>query len=254
MPSWVTKSRQLVAHRGNPWDHPENTRISILSALELGADVIEFDVSVTSDNIPIALHGPRLQKSTTGHGRVKDFSWHEISNYRALDRNGESSSEPIPMVKDLLREFGTQTFWNLDIKDPRAVPLISSMLDEFSLNGRSVLSGLNVKQVLKVSSEYPDINLLVNLSRLDKIFLLSRFFRKRWVAFRFSEIAKCPSVVGINIHWRYVNQELVTNLHSLETEIWTFTVDKAIEIDKLFSLGVNSVTTNRPALCLSNLP
>ena len=254
MPSWVTKSRQLVAHRGNPWDHPENTRISILSAIELGADVIEFDVSVTSDNIPIALHGPRLQKSTTGHGRAKDFSGHEISNYRALDRNGESSSEPIPMVKDLLREFGTQTFWNLDIKDPRAVPLVSSMLDEFSLKGRSVLSGLNVKQVLKVSSEYPDINLLVNLSRLDKLFLLSRFFRKRWVTFRFSEIAKCPSVVGINIHWRYVNQELVTILHSLETEIWTFTVDKAIEMDKLFSLGVNSVTTNRPALCSSNLP
>ena len=254
MPSWATKSQQIVAHRGNPWDHPENTHVSILSAIELGADVIEFDISVTSDNIPIALHGPRLQQSTSGHGRAKDFSWSEISNYRALDRNGESTSEPIPMAKDLLREFGSKTFWNLDIKDPRAVPLISSILEEFSLKERSVLSGLTVKQVLKVSSESPDINLLVNLSRLDKFFLLSRFFRKRWVAFRFSEIVKRPSVIGINIQWRYVNQKLISILHSLETEIWTFTVDKAKDIEELFSLGVDSVTTNRPALCSSNLP
>ena len=45
MPSWATKSQQIVAHRGNPWDHPENTHVSILSAIELGADVIEFDIS-----------------------------------------------------------------------------------------------------------------------------------------------------------------------------------------------------------------
>ena len=47
---------------------------------------------------------------------------------------------------------------------------------------------------------------------------------------------------------------LIDALSDLDTEIWTFTVDTIDEIEKMFSLGVDSVTPHRPALCSSNTP
>ena len=254
MPSWVTKPRQIVAHRGNSWEYPENTRQAILSAVEIGADVIEFDISVTSDGVAVALHGPKLQKSTTGRGRARNLSWNEVSALRTRNRNGKKTNESVPAVRDLLHEFGSRTFWNFDIKDLRAIPLVVSMIDELSLRNRTVLSGLSVRQVRKFSSRYPEINVLVNISRQDKMFFFSRVFIRQWISFRFSKLISKSSVIGLNIHWRYLNPKLINTLRDLETEIWTFTVDTIDEIEKLFSLGVDSVTTNRPTLRSSNTP
>ena len=254
MPSWVTKPRQIVAHRGNSWECPENTRQAILSAVEIEADVIEFDVSVTSDGVAVALHGPKLQKSTTGRGSARNVSWDEVSDLCTRDRNGNKTSEPVPAVRDLLGEFGDRTFWNFDIKDLRAIPLVVLMIEELSLKNRTVLSGLSVRQVRKFSARYPEVNMLVNLSRQDKVFFFSRVFLRQWISFRFSKLVSRPSVVGLNVHWRYVSPMLIDALSDLDTEIWTFTVDTIDEIEKMFSLGGDSVTTNRPALCSSNTP
>ena len=253
MTSWVTKYRQVVAHRGNSWEYPENTRAAILSAVEIKADVIEFDISLTSDNVAIALHGPKLQKSTTGRGKARNYSRSELEKATVLNRQGQKTNEPIPSLKDLLCEFGDKALWNLDIKDIRAVPLVISLIEELSLKGRVVLSGLGVRQVRELSFKYPNVDMLINLSRLDKFFLFSRILSRRWIMFRFSDITKSPSVVGINVHWRYVNQKLVNVLDNLGTEIWVFTVDSADRIERMFCLGVNSVTTNCPTL-YSSIP
>ena len=248
MASWVTKTQQLIAHRGNSWDHPENTRASILSAIEIGADVVEFDVSVTSDDVAIALHGPKLQKTTTGQGKSINFTWNEVEELLSVDSEGRKTGQPIPAVKDLLCEFGSRSFWNLDVKDRRAVPLIVSMIEELSLHSRVILSGLSIGKVKELSSVYPNINMLVNLSRLDKIILGSGILRRQWIIFRFADLSQYPSVVGINVHFRYVNKKLVETIHNLGMQIWTFTVNQLEDVSSLFVLGVDSVTTNRPTM------
>ena len=248
MASWITKPQQLVAHRGNSWEEPENTRAAILSAIEIGSDVVEFDVSMTSDEVAIALHGPKLQKSTTGRGRAIEYTWKEIQHFLAIGSKGQETREPIPAVKDLLSEFGSQSLWNLDIKDIRSVPPVVSLLEDLSLKSHVIFSGLHSGVVKNLSSNFPDVNFLVNLSRFDKIMLTTRVIAHRWLIFRFADLVSYPSVVGINVHHRFVNKALVDLVHRLGIEIWTFTVDQPDDVNRLFALGVNSVTTNRPAM------
>jgi len=248
MASWITKPQQLIAHRGNSWEQPENTRAAILSAVEIGSDVIEFDVSMTSDKVAIALHGPKLQKSTTGRGRAVRSTWKEVQHFLAIDSKGRKTGEPIPTVKGLLSEFGSQSSWNLDIKDIRSVSSIVSLLEELSLKRQVIFSGMHSGTVKKISTKFPDVNFLVNLSRLDKLMLTTKVFAHRWLRFRFADLAHCPFVVGINVHHRYVNRAVVDLVHGLGIEIWTFTVDQLHDVNRLFSLGVDSVTTNRPGM------
>lgn len=57
-----------VAHRGDPYRHPENTLDSLRSALDRGADAVEVDVRLTRDGVPVLLHDESL-KRLWGHDR-----------------------------------------------------------------------------------------------------------------------------------------------------------------------------------------
>jgi glycerophosphoryl diester phosphodiesterase len=63
---------QLVAHRGNALDCPENTLTSLSSALELGARWLELDVQLSRDQLPIVIHDHELLRTTGTPGQVFD--------------------------------------------------------------------------------------------------------------------------------------------------------------------------------------
>jgi len=56
--------RQLynIGHRGAPHHFPENTIASFSKALELGANGLELDICLTSENKPVVFHDPRPVK------------------------------------------------------------------------------------------------------------------------------------------------------------------------------------------------
>jgi glycerophosphoryl diester phosphodiesterase len=53
---------EVIAHRGTPRDHPENSLAGFAHALALGADAVELDVHVTSDGVPVVHHDPTLHR------------------------------------------------------------------------------------------------------------------------------------------------------------------------------------------------
>ena len=74
---------QLVAHRGNALEFPENTLPAFASALELGARWVELDVQLSSDHVPIVIHDHRLERTTAQSGLVFDRSAAELQTISA---------------------------------------------------------------------------------------------------------------------------------------------------------------------------
>ncbi|ADE14608.1 glycerophosphoryl diester phosphodiesterase [Nitrosococcus halophilus Nc 4] len=60
------KTPQLIAHRGYAKAFPENTLLSLDAAVNAGARLVEFDVQLTADEIPVVLHDDTLLR-TAGH-------------------------------------------------------------------------------------------------------------------------------------------------------------------------------------------
>ncbi|ADJ28349.1 glycerophosphodiester phosphodiesterase family protein [Nitrosococcus watsonii] len=57
----------MIAHRGYAKAFPENTLLSLDAAVNAGARLVEFDVQLTADGIPVVLHDDTLLR-TAGHG------------------------------------------------------------------------------------------------------------------------------------------------------------------------------------------
>jgi glycerophosphoryl diester phosphodiesterase len=71
----------IIAHRGDSAHRPENTLAAFAGALEVGADLVEFDVQLTRDGQVVVIHDPTVDRTTDGHGRVAEMT---LAQIRAL--------------------------------------------------------------------------------------------------------------------------------------------------------------------------
>jgi glycerophosphoryl diester phosphodiesterase len=112
-PEYVYRPK-VAAHRGASGYLPEHTLEGFAYAYGLGADLLEPDVQITRDGVPIVLHDPTLQRTTNVHdvfpGRHRsindqgvhqyyagDFTWAEIKQLTVTEsiiRGGSNDGRP----------------------------------------------------------------------------------------------------------------------------------------------------------------
>lgn len=95
----------IIAHRGDSAHRPENTLASFASALELGAELVELDVQLTSDGHVVVLHDPTLDRTTDGSGDVRGLTLAELRRLSAgyPGRFGASyAGERVPTLAEVL--------------------------------------------------------------------------------------------------------------------------------------------------------
>ena len=79
----------VIAHRGYSGRFPENTMAAFAAAVDAGADMIELDVGLSADGIPMVIHDDTVDRTTAGRGPVVA---HTVPELEAL---GVSSLEEI---------------------------------------------------------------------------------------------------------------------------------------------------------------
>src|SRR5207302_6350972 len=94
----------VVGHRGAMGYCPENTMASFERGLELGADWIELDVHLSRDGALIVIHDETLDRTTNGHGLVRD---HSLSELKALDAGDGQRIPTLDEVLDWARRANT---------------------------------------------------------------------------------------------------------------------------------------------------
>ncbi len=76
-------ARLVIGHRGASGLAPENTLTSFDLALAQGAHAVEFDVRVTADGVPIVIHDPTLDRTTSGTGSVRSLQFADLASVDA---------------------------------------------------------------------------------------------------------------------------------------------------------------------------
>ncbi|KZM50201.1 glycerophosphodiester phosphodiesterase family protein [Labrenzia sp. OB1] len=97
------KQAVIVCHRGASLMAPENTIASLEKAIDIGADVVEFDVRPSRDGILYVLHDAEVDRTTSGTGRIADMNSADID---ALDAGSwfgpEFAGERVPRLDAFL--------------------------------------------------------------------------------------------------------------------------------------------------------
>lgn len=72
----------VIAHRGGKGLWPENSLFAFERASDLGVDMLEMDLHLSSDGELVVIHDRTLNRTTNGQGRVAE---HSLAQLQALD-------------------------------------------------------------------------------------------------------------------------------------------------------------------------
>ncbi|EOI02991.1 hypothetical protein UAY_00736 [Enterococcus moraviensis ATCC BAA-383] len=111
---------RIIAHRGSKGTHPENTLAAFKEAVHVGSDGIELDVQLSKDNHLIVIHDERVDRTTNGHGEVRDLTLAEL---KELDAGSWFKKNPviqeIPTLEEVVLFLKKENFrglLNIEIK------------------------------------------------------------------------------------------------------------------------------------------
>ena len=88
MPS--SRLPELIAHRGNVAEYPENTLPALRSALELGARHLGFDVQLSVDRHPVLLNDSNLQRIAGVDRNALEMTWERAGGVRTSERSRDT--------------------------------------------------------------------------------------------------------------------------------------------------------------------
>ena len=247
----------IVAHRGAPTEHPENTLAAFEAALDAGAQAVEFDVRATADGRAVVIHDPALDRTTNRQGLIRDHTLADVLGARIAGPDGRSYA--VPTLHETLALLSGRAVVDIEIKnvpgepdfDPVeevAVTLVHRALDDVGFVGDVIVSSFNPRSIAMSLEARPDLptGLLTDVG-VDAAAALHFAGEQghRWVL-PFAE--------------RVVEQgdRFAAGVHDAGLLLGTWIVDEPAQARALLTAGVDAVATNEPraiiAVCRDLLP
>ncbi|MGS0687044.1 glycerophosphodiester phosphodiesterase [Nakamurella sp. GG22] len=223
----------VIGHRGASATVPENTLPAFVTAWEAGARWVEADTQPAADDVPVILHDPTLDRTTTGSGPVRG---HTAAQVAELDVVGLPGGR-VPTLAALLELVSGDRAVLLEIKGRHTAAQLSAVLTAVRAAGcadRVFLQSFDIdvlRELVKLAPATP-FGLLVE--RLDD-----------------DPVGRCRELgaVAYNPHYSAVidRPEVVPELHAAGISVAVWTADDPDDWARLSAAGVDAVITNTPA-------
>ncbi len=232
----------IAAHRGGAALWSENSLAAFRGAVELGVDLIEFDVHLSRDGEVVVIHDPTLERTTDGKGAVAD---HDFSELSALTLKGSAGGR-IPLldqVIDIVR--ATPVGLRMEIKvraDTTPYPGLEAKLVE-RLAGAGMLERTVVTsfawETLKRFGTLVSPAGFIGLVRRDA-------FTEAGGLEAALKMVRDAGLPEIGIHVSRLTADSVARAREMGLSLGAYGANGREEIEKALEFGVSAFTTDRP--------
>lgn len=108
----------VSGHRGGVAEgYPENSIEAMEQTLTQMPSFFEIDPRITKDSVLVLMHDSSLDRTTTGYGLVKDYTYAELQELNLIDLFGNETPYKIPTVEEVIKWSQGKTILNFDKKD-----------------------------------------------------------------------------------------------------------------------------------------
>lgn len=238
----------IVAHRGASARVAENTLAAFEAAVAEGADVVELDVRLTRDGVPVILHDPDVSATTDGTGFVHELSLREVKRMDASGGRGER--QEIPTLAEALASIRGAGV-NLEIKNLPGEPAFDSPRETTLEAALEVLSTERFDGPVLVSSfNWLTIERSRELTSEARTGFLTIAAVDPWAALVYVRshghdfvLPQAPSLIA-------AGPGFVREARGAGVRVGTWVVDDEDALSTLFAWGVDAVATNDPRLAV----
>ena len=235
---------EIVAHRGASHDAPENTVAAIKLAWEQQADGSEFDIYLTKDGHLAVIHDADTKRTAGVAAPVAKTTWDEL---RKLDvgtwKSAAFVGEKIPSLAEMLATVPAGKTAFIEVKcGPEAVPELVTVIDAAKLKpAQTPVIAFNAAVIAAVKKARPAVPAywLVTLDRKTG---------QPPTAAALVAKAKEIHADGLDLSASpLLDKTYADAIKAAGLKLYVWTVDDMAVAQRMAALGVDGITTNRPA-------
>ncbi len=217
----------IIGHRGAKAVAPENTLASLEEAIRADADMIEFDVRITRDGVPVLAHDFRLSGS-----RKRDLAF--IRRYTLHELRKKDPT--ITTLDQAMAACFGRIFLNIEIKEVASVRPTLIVLEQYVTSPSDwesiLLSSFKPLALLAVRKRVPQASLGMLLHRNPLAFM-------PWHrVLRFD---------AIGFHRLHISDVALQIAKSYGLFTYAYTVNRPQAAKLLYKKGIDGVVTDDPA-------
>ncbi|MFX1502484.1 MAG: glycerophosphodiester phosphodiesterase, partial [Promethearchaeota archaeon] len=226
------KNALIIAHRGASSIAPENTLKAFQKAIELGADMIEFDVRKTIDDRIVISHDNNLIRITGKFGSIKNMTLEQLREFDF----GEG--EKIPTLKELINLTKGKIDFNCEVKVRGIEQKLVDIFRDADLLDSTLISSFKDDVLIKIQKIEPKLRLAA-LNPNKYGWISSWVSRKKMI-----KKAKYNRFYAINPIHVLLNKRFIDKAHQSNLKIYPWTVNSESRMEDLVRLGVDGIITN----------
>lgn len=218
----------IAAHRGANQLAPENTLAAFQKAIDLGVDFIEIDVRLTADNHMVIMHDATLDRTTEGHGLVKQTPWDSIKKYSAGKWFGEAfADQKIPSLEELCAFVSnyrgrrkSEVKLYVDCKEVDGKRLVGILQRHNLLNGAVFYGSPDV--LLAIRQFYHKAKLMPGLSDITQM----------------DKLATQLNPYAFDVKWSILSDSLINRIHDKGIKVFSDGIGKGNEGVEVYMAGI----------------
>lgn len=233
----------VIAHRGASEYAPENTHSAFRLAIDMQAEMIELDVSLSKDGVPVVVHDETVDRTTDASGLVSSFTLEEL---RKMETGAwfseEFAGEPFPTLVEVLAYTKDRIAVNIEVKteavtDEARGGIIEKSLDIVKAEGlenQVIFSSFDyrvMKHLEELAPEIPKAILYEKSQSGDK---------------KPSELVKEYRVDAFNCSHRQLSDEWLEDLTSNNIPFFIYTINDEAKMKEIISKGATGIFSDKP--------
>ncbi len=238
---------ELIAHRGESFDAPENTLAAFNLAWERKVPAFELDVHVTGDGGLIVSHDADTKRTTGVQKIIKESTLEELQKLDAGSWKGARwAGEKMPTLLKSLRTIPDRGRCFIEIKvGPEAIaPLVDVVRESGKRPEQLAIISFHADTIAEAKRKLPQL----------KAYYLSAFRQDKatqaWTPTADELIRKAKELKADGLDLAAngpLDRAFVDQVKKAGLEFYVWTVDKPADARRFVEMGVDGITTNRPA-------
>jgi glycerophosphoryl diester phosphodiesterase len=229
-----------IAHRGFSGAAPENTLAAFKRAMEVGSDMIELDVHLSKDGQVVVIHDDTLKRTTSGMGKVADFSLQELKRLDAGKWFGSRFfGEKIPTLNEVLELTRGKIPIHIELKEGdlgryTITDLADRSLEEVEKAGlldQVLFGSFNLSAVDRIREKHPRLPVAL-------------IYNKPWDLPQ--DVTGGRPIPILSSSGKVLNQANASKARQQGMKVIVWTLDQEEQMEQFLHVGVDGIVTNHP--------
>ncbi|MCI0530693.1 MAG: glycerophosphodiester phosphodiesterase [candidate division Zixibacteria bacterium] len=216
-----------IGHRGACGYELENSPRSFEKALQLRVDVIETDLRLTKDGVPVLFHDATLERVTDSAGEISDYTSDDLRRKVKL-KNGEQIPT-LPEFFELIAGRGVGVF--LDVKFEDSEDILLQHVTPYLSNFQIVIGSFHPELIKNINRKQNGIKTGVILRKFPDTI---------------EQIVRDTGCKVISLRYDSATEEAVRQVRQLGQELVLWTVNDPHDVEKVRKLNPDGIVSDFP--------